>query len=122
MKRTKDGRRQFSREFKLTAVRRIENGEKPSVVAQSLGVKMEVIGRWRKVVRNAGEQALKGVGRPKGVATQGSPFRHGKSPIADLERLAGRQQAAIDFLEQALRQVEALRQPKKDNGGTASSK
>jgi hypothetical protein len=39
-----------------------------------------------------------------------------------LERLVGRQQAEIDFLEQALHQVEALRQPKKDNGGTASSK
>jgi len=34
----------------------------------------------------------------------------------------GRQQAAIDFLEQALHQVAALRQPKKNNGGTASSK
>jgi transposase len=118
MKRTKDGRRQFSREFKITAVRRIENGEKPSVVAQSLGVKMEVIGRWRQLVRNAGEQALRGIGRPKGVPR----FRQGKSRIADLERLVGRQQAAIDFLEQALHQVEALRQPKKDNGGTASSK
>ena len=64
------------------------------------------------------KQALRGVGRPKGVP----PVRQGKSRIADLERLVGRQQAAIDFLEQALHQVEALRQPKKDNGGTASSK
>jgi hypothetical protein len=46
----------------------------------------------------------------------------GESRIAYLERLVGRQQAAIDFLEQALHQVEALRQPKKGNGGTASSK
>jgi transposase len=122
MKRTKDGRRQFSREFKVEAVRRIENGEKPSVVAQSLGVKMEVIGRWRQVVRKAGEQALRGVGRPKGVRKRGTPFGQGKSRIEDLERLVGRQQAAIDFLEQALHQVEALRQPKKGNGGTASSK
>jgi transposase len=122
MKRTKDGRRRFSREFKLAAVRRIENGEKPSVVAQSLGVKMEVIGRWRQKVRNAGEQALRGVGRPKGVAARGSPAGLRKPQMADLERLVGRQQAAIDFLEQALHRVEALRQPKKDNGGTASSK
>jgi transposase-like protein len=121
MKRTKDGRRQFSREFKLAAVRRIENGEKPSEVAQSVGVKMEVIGRWRQKVRNAGEQALRGVGRPKGVTRRGG-LSQGKSRIADLERLVGRQQAAIDFLEQALHQVEALRQPRKGNGGTASSK
>jgi transposase len=121
MKIAKDGRRQFSREFKLRAVRRIESGEKPSVVAQSLGVKMEVIGRWRQKVRNSGEQALRGPGRPKGATKKGRLWR-GKSSVADLERLVGRQQAAIDFLEQALRQVEALRQPKKGNGGTASSK
>src|SRR5262249_23165198 len=110
-----------SREFKLTAVRRVENGEKPSVVAQSLGVKMEVIGRWRQKVRDGGEEALRGTGRPKRVSKRvGAGL--GNPGIADLERLVGRQQAAIDFVEQALHQVEALGQPKKGNGGTASSK
>jgi len=36
--------------------------------------------------------------------------------------LVGKQQAAIDFLAQALRRVEELRHGKKDNGATASSK
>ena len=121
MKRTKGGARQFSREFKLAAIKRIQGGEKPSVVAHSLGVKLELIGRWRRLVRSGGEQALRGVGRPKGVRTS-TPPKQRESRIAYLERLVGRQQAAIDFLEQALHQVEALRQPKKGNGGTASSK
>ena len=122
MKRTKGGARQFSREFKLAAVKRIQDGEKPSVVSRSLGVKMELIGRWRRLVQAGGEQTLKGVGRPKGARTRGSPPGQGESRLAYLERLVGRQQAEIDFLEQALQQVEALRQPKKGNGGTASSK
>jgi hypothetical protein len=42
--------------------------------------------------------------------------------MAELERLIGRQQAEIDFLERALRQVEELRRTKKGSGGTASSK
>jgi hypothetical protein len=41
--------------------------------------------------------------------------------MAELERLIGRQQASIDFLEQALHQVEELRRKKKDSGATASS-
>ena len=122
MKRTKGGQRQFSREFKLAAVKRIQEGEKPSVVARSLGVKMELIGRWSRLLRTGGEKALRGVGRPRGTRTRGSPPAQGESRLAYLERLVGRQQAAIDFLEQALHQVEALRQPRKDNGGTASSK
>jgi transposase len=122
MKRTKGGARQFSREFKLAAIKRIQDGEKPSVVARSLGVKMELIGRWSRLVRSGGEQALRAVGRPQGVRTRGALPMQGESRIAYLERLVGRQQAAIDFLEQALHQVEALRQPKKGNGGTASSK
>jgi transposase len=122
MKRTKGGARQFSREYKLAAVKRIQSGEKPSIVARSLGVKMELIGRWSRLVRAGGEKALKGVGRPKGARTRGAQPAEGKSRIAYLERLVGRQQAAIDFLEQALHQVEAFGQAKKGNGGTASSK
>jgi len=38
-----------------------------------------------------------------------------------LERLVGRQQLEIRFLDEALRQVEELRQPKNGNGGAASS-
>ena len=99
MKRTKGGARQFSREFKLAAVKRIEDGEKPSVVARSLRVKMELIGRWRRLVQAGGEQALKGVGRPKAARTRGAPPGQGDSRLAYFERLGGRQQAASGFFE-----------------------
>jgi transposase len=120
MRRTRDGRRRFSREEKLKAVKRLQKGEKLSVVARELKVQQALLSRWGHQVRTGGEQALREVGRPKG--TRGLPPGQGASRIAHLERLVGRQQAAIDFLEQALHQVEALRQEKKGNGGTASSK
>ena len=42
--------------------------------------------------------------------------------IAELERLIGKQQAEIRFLDKALRRVEELRQQKNDDGVAASSK
>ena len=123
MKKTKDGRRRFPRDYKIAAVKRIEKGEKPTVVARDLRIDIALLSKWCRQVRAGGEGALKEVGRPKGIRIRGSPAeRKGENRVAQLERLVGRQQAAIDFLEQALRRVEELRQNKKGNGGTASLK
>ena len=119
MRRTKDGRRRFSREVKLNAVKRLQLGEKLSVVAKEMKVQAALLARWSHQFRSGGEQALKEVGRPRGRGRRASPAGQ---RTADLERLVGRQQAAIDFLERALRRVEELRQNKRDDGGTASSR
>jgi hypothetical protein len=79
--------------------------------------------KWRKQVTQEGESALKGIGRPKGSkvsreATEGSYQRR----IAELERLVGRQQMEMRFLDSALRQVEELRREKNDDGAAASTK
>jgi transposase-like protein len=118
MRRTQDGRRRFSREMKLEAVKRLQEGEKLSVVAKGLKVQPALLARWNQQFRSGGEQALKEVGRPRGRGRR-PPMRQ---RTAELERLVGRQQAAIDFLERALRRVEELRQNKRDDGGTASSR
>jgi len=120
MKKTKDGRRQFSREFKIEAVKRVQDGEKPAAVARNLRIRLELLSRWCRQARTGGEAALRSVGRPRGRRRPG--ITDGETRVAELERLVGRQQAAIDFLEQALRRVEALRQAKRGNGATASSK
>jgi len=122
MRKTKDGRRRISREFKIAAVRRVKKGEKPSVVARSLNIQIELLSRWCRQVRAGGEEALKEVGRPKGMHARATAANGEASRVAQLERLVGKQQAAIDFLAQALRRVEELRHGKKDNGATASSK
>ena len=107
MKKTRDGKRRFSPEFKMAAVRRVNEGESPHAVARDLDVNAPLLWRWRKKVTQQGESALKGIGRPKGAkvsaeATEASYQRR----IAELERLVGRQQMEIGFLDRALRQVE----------------
>ena len=58
--------------------------------------------------------------RKEGPATPGDEGQ--KRRIAELERLVGRQQMEIRFLDKALRRVEELRQGKNDDGEVASSK
>lgn len=120
MKKTRDGKRRFSPEFKIAAVRRVNEGESPHSVARDLDVNAPLLWKWRKQVAQQGESALKGIGRPKGGrrSAEGSYQRR----IAELERLVGRQQMEIGFLDRALRQVEELRQEKNNDGAAASTK
>jgi transposase-like protein len=121
MRKTKDGRRLFSREFKLSAIRRVQKGEQQAAVARELKIPVRLLAGWRSKVRKGGEAALGEIGRGRWINRSGTTSPK-ETQIAELERLIGRQQAEIDFLEQALRQVEELRRTKKGNGGTASSK
>src|SRR5262245_7942446 len=112
MKKTKDGRRRlFSREFKITAVRRVIAGEELTDVARQLKLGRDLLWRWKKRVEEKGEEALFDAGRRKGEP-QGSESIQAvqRRRIADLERLVGRQQLEIRFLDKALRRVEELRQ------------
>jgi transposase len=126
MKKTRDGRRRFSREFKIAAVRRVIEGEQVGAVARDLGVTFRVLWGWKKRVVEKGEEYLHEIGRPK----QWQRPRLAAPPedasqqrrMAELERLVGRQQMEIRFLGKALRQVEERRQQKKNAGGVASSK
>jgi transposase len=114
--------RRFSREFKIGAVRRVGSGEDVGRVARDLGIRTDLLWKWRKRVEELGEEHLYGVGRPKGrgPATPGDAGQ--KRRIAELERLVGQQQMEIRFLDKALRRVEELRQGKNDDGEAASSK
>jgi len=126
MKKTRDGRRRFSREFKIAAVRRVMEGEPVGAVARDLGIAFRLLWTWRKRVAEKGEEYLHELGRPK----QWQQARPGDRPdegrqqrrMAELERVVGRQQMEIRFLAKALRQVEEQRQQKKNAGGVASSK
>ena len=60
------GRRRFSREFKLEAVRLVTTeGHSASQVAQDLGVRPEMLRRWRKQIQEDGAGAFPGLGRTK---------------------------------------------------------
>jgi transposase len=124
MKKTKDGRRRFSREFKIAAVRRVIDGEELTAVARDLELGRELLWQWKKRVEEKGEEALYDVGRRKGDPKRSADSIEAAQQrrIAELERLVGRQQVEIDFLDKALRRVEELRQEKNDDGAAASSK
>lgn len=125
MKKTRDGRRRFSREFKIAAVRRVNEGEEVGVVARDLDIDFRVLWRWKKRVAEKGEQYLHELGRPKQWQEGGKVEPSEESQqrrIAELERLIGHQQMEIRFLDKALHQVEERRQQKNGAGGVASSK
>jgi transposase len=121
MKRTRDGRRRFTRDFKIAAVRRVLEGEDLGSVARDLEIGFELLWRWKKRVVEEGEEHLYDVGqRSENKATSREASKERR--IAELERLVGRQQLEIRFLDKALRRVEELRQEKNGGGGGASSK
>jgi len=126
-------RRHFSRDYKLKVIERMDAGENVSAVSVELGVKRELLYRWRSALRAGGELALRsGPGRPKraeaaamaaarGPAEQAGDLAAAQRTIAALERTVGRQQRDLDFFRQALRHLEASRRPNDGSGGTASS-
>ena len=121
MKKTRDGRRRFAREFKIAAVQRVTEGEPLAAVARDLNIGIELLWRWKKRVVERGEEHLYNIGQRtpgQGISHEASQQRR----IAELEGLVGRQQMEIHFLDKALRQVEELRPRKNDGGAAASSK
>jgi transposase-like protein len=122
MKKTRDGKRRFSREFKAAAVRRVIEGEALGAVARELKIGFELLWRWKKRVEGKGEEHLYGIGEHSEGAEKVAEQASQKRRIAELERLVGRQQLEIRFLDKALCRVEEQRQAKKSGGGAASSK
>lgn len=60
------GRGPYTREFKLEAVRLLQQGEKPAAqVAMALGVKRTLLYRWRDEVAASGDAAFSGKTGPK---------------------------------------------------------
>ncbi len=133
---SKSKNRVFSREFKLSAVRRMLAGENVSALSRELKVLRKDLNYWRARFRSGGPDALRGRGRPRKVAVAalpagGHPTNHttpdaplvaAHARIAELERKVGQQQIDIDFFRAALRQVEGTRRANAKPGVTASTK
>lgn len=66
MKRKKQVRRSFTREFKVEAVRQVvEKNRSMAEVARELGIGAGLLGRWKEQLVDDGEQAFPGKGRLK---------------------------------------------------------
>jgi transposase len=116
--------RVFSPAFKEAAVARLDAGEALALVARSLNITRKILYEWRNAFRAEG---LAGLSRKRGrkpgwraraldlppddppdaAALGGSQLARAQRRIAELERLAGRQQMGLDFFQKALQVLNA---------------
>src|ERR1700704_6498279 len=92
-------RRQFTKEFKLAAVRRLEQGGSIAEAARALAGGPNVWRRWRREFRGGAGNVFPGNGIP----------RWSEGRIADLERKVGQQALEFDFLKGCLQRIEEQR-------------
>jgi transposase len=92
-------RRQFTKEFKEAAVRRLELGASLAELARACEVNPNVLHRWKRELHTYGAKAFIGNGKPRMEGAQ----------VAELERKVGRQAMEIDFLGRCLQHVEEQR-------------
>ena len=92
-------RRMFTKEFKLAAVQRLEQGVSLGEVARALELNPNVLHRWRREVRQGPGNAFPGQGKQ----------RWSEGRIAELERKIGQQALEIDFLKGCLQRIEEQR-------------
>ena len=104
-------RRQFTQEFKLAAVRRLEQGVSIAEVARGLEVSPNVLHRWRREFRQGAGNAFPGNGKQ----------RWSEGRVAELERKVGQQALEIDFLKGCLQRIEETRMLQVLNGGPRST-
>ena len=93
-------RRQFTREFKLAALQRLEVGASVAEVARASEVNPNMLRRWRHEFRQGPGNAFPGLGQRR--------WEQGR--VAQLERKIGQQTLEIDFLKGCLQPIEEQRQ------------
>ena len=92
-------RRQFTKEFKLAAVRRVEQGVSIAEVARGMEVSPNVLHRWRRELREGPGNVFPGNGKQ----------RWSEGRVAELERKIGQQALEIDFLKGCLQRIDEQR-------------
>src|ERR1043166_5241982 len=92
-------RRTFTKEFKLAAVQRLEQGVSIAEAARALEVNPNVLHRWRREFRQGPGNVFPGHGKA----------RWSEGRIAELERKVGQQTLKIDFLKGCLQRIEEQR-------------
>jgi transposase-like protein len=124
---SKGKRRVYSREFKLSAVKRALAGESVEALSRHLGVPSGHVYKWCQHYRAGGEDALRPACRPRkghGALDLEGPhdLTTARKRISGLERKVGQQQLELDFFRAALRQVEGARRPSDRPGERASTR
>ena len=78
-------RKTFSKEFKLEAVRQLEQGSKgPAELALDLGIRRNMLYKWQEQVHQYADQAFQGPGRRK--AAQSDEVAQLRKELADVKQ------------------------------------
>ena len=85
-------RRTFSREYKISVLREIENGIKQAEVCRKHDIHPVMVNRWRKEYHKYPDTAFSG---------KGNLYKE-DARVAELERLVGKLYAENAFLKKAL--------------------
>ena len=104
-------RRRFTREFKVAAMQRLEQGISIAEVARGLEVNPNLLHRWRSEFRQGPGNAFPGQGQR----------RWSEGRMAELERKIGQQTLEIDFLKGCLQRIEDERMLQVSNGNPQST-
>ena len=85
-------RKTFTKEFKLEAVRLLEESDKPaSEIARELGIRRNMLYKWKEAINKKGDKAFKGPGRPE----------VSDSNVNDLKREDERLKEEVEILKKA---------------------
>ncbi len=88
-------RAKFTREFKLEAVRLMEEGKKPSAdLARELGLRRNQLYKWKEAFDKDGADAFPGQGNRSGTETQAAE-------IARLRRELAQSKEEVEILKKA---------------------
>jgi transposase-like protein len=104
-------RRRFTREFKMAAIERLEQGVSMGEVARALEVNPNVLQRWRREFRQGPGNAFPGLGQR----------RWAEGRVAELERKIGQQALEIDFLKGCLQRIDEQRMLQAQHGKPRSA-
>ena len=89
---TRKDRKRYSREFKLEAVRQVNELGKPvTEIARELGISVHLLYRWRDEVQNEGKEAFPGKGH----------LGHAQEELDKLRRENARLREERDILKKA---------------------
>ena len=123
-------RRSFTRDFKLSVLKRMAETDNIVALAPELGIERKLLYCWRAKYKAGGSDNLRRAGRPSTATAAernqpGEPASHtvpdAQSRIAELERKIGQQQVDLDFFRAALRHVRERRRTNGEPGVTAST-
>lgn len=88
-------RKQFTREFKLEAVRLLEEGQKPVAdLARELGIRRNLLYKWKDTIDQKGSDAFPGKGKRSNTKSQASE-------IARLKRELAQSKEEVEILKKA---------------------